>query len=367
VLVVDGDLPEAEPVSEEAPFSAEPDQARWYFYTSGTTAEPKGARHTDAALFEAANGMIAAAEMGAADRFAMVAPITHIGGIACLCISLLTGMQLLFVETFDPQRTPMWLREEGVTLPGIGTPFFLAYLAAQRAHPELAPLFPKARAFLSGGAPKPVALHYELKGEMGTVGIVSGYGLTEAPILTFGSIHDSDEELANSEGRPCPGVELVLVDDEVRVKAPQVMLGYVDSALDADAFDVGGYFRTGDLGRLDERMNLTITGRVKDIIIRNMENISAKELEDVLFTHPKVADVAVVGVPDERVGERACAVVVPASPEPPTLTELCQYLQSEGLSTRKMPEQLELIDVLPRNAMGKVLKAELRRSLTRPT
>jgi non-ribosomal peptide synthetase component E (peptide arylation enzyme) len=146
-----------------------------------------------------------------------------------------------------------------------------------------------------------------------------------------------------------------------------VMRGYVDSTLDADAFDENGYFRTGDLAVIDDRGNVRITGRVKDIIIRNMENISAKELEDNLFAHPKVADVAVIGLPDDRTGERACAVVVPAeAADPPTLAELCDYLLEKGLMKQKLPEQLEIIDALPRNPTGKIVKFELRDTYAKP-
>ena len=150
-------------------------------------------------------------------------------------------------------------------------------------------------------------------------------------------------------------------EGELRVKARQVMRGYVDSALDADAFDDEGWFRTGDLGRINAHGNVVITGRLKDVIIRKGENISAKEVEDALFTHPKIAEAAVVGLPDDRSGERACAVVVPVDPAvPPTLEELSDYLIGAGLMIHKVPEQLEIVAELPRNPSGKVLKHELR-------
>jgi non-ribosomal peptide synthetase component E (peptide arylation enzyme) len=140
------------------------------------------------------------------------------------------------------------------------------------------------------------------------------------------------------------------------------MLGYVDSTLDAEAFDEEGYFRSGDLGNLDDAGFIAITGRLKDVIIRKGENISAKEVEDLLFTSPQVADAAVIGLPDPRSGERACALVVPADPEnPPTLQELFEFLKDAGLMVQKIPEQLEILDVLPRNPTGKVLKHELRK------
>jgi acyl-CoA synthetase (AMP-forming)/AMP-acid ligase II len=168
------------------------------------------------------------------------------------------------------------------------------------------------------------------------------------------------------------GVELRLVtldgriaepgeEGEIRAKAPQMMKGYLDSSLDAEAFDEDGYFRTGDLGRVDSDGYVAITGRLKDIIIRKGENISAKELEDLLFTHDKIADVAVIGLPDPEAGERACAVVVPSDgAQPVTLADIGEFLKGKGLMTQKLPEQLEIVDALPRNPAGKVVKTELR-------
>jgi acyl-CoA synthetase (AMP-forming)/AMP-acid ligase II len=225
---------------------------------------------------------------------------------------------------------------------------------------------------IHGGSPKPPQLHFEAKERLGTAGIVSGYGMTECPMLAWNRPEDDDEDLATTEGVPVPGVDVLIVkpdgelaapgeEGEVRVRGLQLMKGYVDAALDNDAFDQAAYFRTGDVGRLDGRSRLTITGRLKDIIIRNMENISAAELESLLYDHPKVADVAVIGLPDRQTGERACVVVVAVdASDPPTLAELCEHLLATGLSKRKLPEQLELVDGLPRNAMEKVVKGELR-------
>jgi non-ribosomal peptide synthetase component E (peptide arylation enzyme) len=187
------------------------------------------------------------------------------------------------------------------------------------------------------------------------------------------TVHDSDDHLANTEGAPTPGVEVRIVtldgkvarpgeEGEIRAKGPMLFRGYLDSSLDADAFDDDGFFRTGDLGTSDAEGFLTITGRLKDVIIRKGENISAKEVEDLLFTSPDVADAAVVGIPDPDSGERACAVLVPADPAaPPTLEGLAAFCIDAGLMRQKIPEQLEIVDALPRNATGKVLKHELRK------
>jgi acyl-CoA synthetase (AMP-forming)/AMP-acid ligase II len=369
--VADKALPQGDVSQLPPPPDPSQEPVRWLFYTSGTTADPKGAKHTDRTIMASAIAMSVRQDLRAEDKAAMVFPFTHIGGIGWLYNALLTGCQLLFVEAFDAKTTPAFLASKGVTVAGAGTPFHMAYLAAQREDPGT-PLFPDLRLCTGGGAAKPPQLHYDCKAELGGVGIVSGYGLTEAPIIVMASVDDSDVVLAETEGQATPGVELRAVkldgtiagageEGEIRAKGPQLMKGYLDSSLDADAYDEDGFFKSGDLGTIDEGGNVRITGRVKDIIIRNMENISAKELEDILFTHPKVADVAVVGLPDARTGERACAVVVAKDPaDAPTLQQLCQHLLEAGLMKQKLPEQLEVLEVLPRNPTGKVVKYELR-------
>jgi cyclohexanecarboxylate-CoA ligase len=374
VLVADRSLPEGDPAHLPAPprLTTPADAPiRWVFYTSGTTADPKGAQHSDHTVLASAVGMIEALEIVPDDRSAMVFPFTHIGGIGWLFTMALTGCVGIFVEAFEPKGTVEVLRREDVTLAGAGTPFHMAYLAAQRANAGER-LFPQVRACPGGGAPKPPQLHYECKAELGGVGVVSGYGLTEAPILTMNTVRDSDQQLAETEGAATPGVELKVVtldgkvagsgeEGEIRAKGPQVFKGYLDSSLDADAFDEEGFFRSGDLGVVEADGHVRITGRLKDIIVRKGENISAKEIEDLLFEHPHVADAAVIGLPDEERGELACAVVVAAETgAPPELSELFEYLKDKGLSVQKIPERLELVDVLPRNPAGKVLKHELR-------
>jgi len=372
VLVADRTLPQGDPstlppISE--PLDADDQPVRWLFYTSGTTADPKGAQHTDASIAAVAFGMGERLDLTAEDRNALVFPFTHIGGITWLFSSLQSGCSNILMEGFHPQETPEVLSREHVTLAGSGTVFHQAYLAHQRSQPS--PVFPDVRGFPGGGAPKPPALVAEEREVFGAP-VLSGYGLTEAPILTMASTTDSDEELATSEGKPMPGVELKLVtiegelaapgeEGEIRAKAPQVMRGYLDPSLDAAAFDDEGYFRTGDLGRIDDRGNVVITGRLKDVIIRKGENVSAKEVEDLLYQHPSVADVAVIGLPDPASGERVCAVVQPAEGAPPIgFDDMVAFLKEQGLMNQKLPEQLEVVDLLPRNPAGKVLKHVLR-------
>ncbi|MEO6317911.1 MAG: AMP-binding protein [Acidimicrobiales bacterium] len=372
VLVADKSLPQGDPSSLPPVPDPGDDVVRWYFYTSGTTADPKGAQHTDRTILASALAMNACLAVTDADRNAVVFPFTHIGGIGWLFSAVAVGFPTVYIERFDPARTIALIQEHEVTMAGAGTPFHMAYLAAQRQLPDGDQLFPSVRVYCGGGAPKPPQLHYDVKAELGGVGIVSGYGLTEAPIIVMGTVHDTDEQLAHTEGRATGSTQLRTVtlegkeagigeEGEIRAKAPQLMKGYLDSSLDADAFDEDGWFKTGDLGRLDADGMVTITGRVKDIIIRNMENVSAKEVEDVLFGHPDIADVAVIGVPDPRTGERVCAVVVPSDATAPiTFDALVAYAREQGLMTQKLPERIEIVDALPRNPTGKVLKFELR-------
>ncbi len=372
VLVADRTLPQGDPGSLPpitAAADADEQSVRWLFYTSGTTADPKGAQHTDASISAVARGMGERLALHEGDRNALVFPFTHIGGITWLFASLQSGCSNILMEGFHPQETPEVLARENVTLAGSGTVFHQAYLAYQRSQPQ--PVFPDVRGFPGGGAPKPPALVAEMR-EVFDAPVLSGYGLTEAPILTMASTDDTDDELATSEGKPMPGVELKLVtvegvvagpgeEGEIRAKAPQVMRGYLDASLDAAAFDEEGYFRTGDLGRIDERGNVVITGRLKDVIIRKGENVSAKEVEDLLYLHPAIADVAVIGLPDPDSGERVCAVVQLAEgADGLAFEDMVAFLKGEGLMNQKLPEQLELGDLLPRNPAGKVLKHVLR-------
>ena len=374
VLVADKALPQGDPATLPPPPDPSQDPVRWYFYTSGTTADPKGAQHTDRTILAGAVGMSERLGCSDQDINAVVFPFTHIGGIGWLVSALVYGFPTVYIERFDPAKVVELIQQHGVTMAGAGTPFHMAYLAAQRQLPAGEDLFPSVRVYCGGGAPKPPQLFYDIKSEMSSgnsAGIVSGYGLTEAPIIAMGSIHDTEEQLALTEGRASGGATLRVVtlegkeggigeEGEIRVKAPQMMKGYLDSSLDAEAFDEDGWFKTGDLGRIDADGMVTITGRVKDIIIRNMENVSAKEVEDVLFTHPDIADVAVIGVPDPKTGERVCAVVVASEGKDVTFDSMVAHCKEQGLMTQKLPERLELVDALPRNPTGKVLKFELK-------
>ena len=265
-----------------------------------------------------------------------------------------------------------------MTLAGAGTVFHSAYLAAQRRNPGRR-IFPTVRAFPGGGAPKPAHLHDEIKAELGGAGIVSALGLTECQIVAMCDMDDPDDKLATTEGRPAPGAQVKVInpdehlcgpneEGELRLIAPQMFLGYVDAGLNAEAFDSDGYFRTGDLGFFDEDGYVHVVGRLKDVINRKGENISAKEIEDELYHHPDIREVAVIGLPDPASGERCCAVIVPSDPGKRLDMEGVQaFLDSRGLMRQKWPEQLEFVTELPRAPAGKVLKQELKNRFAPPT
>jgi len=347
-------------------------EARWLTYTSGTTADPKGAKHTDYGVGAVPLALAQRLDVQPGDRYALVFPFPHIGGIALLYMALQTGCSHLLDETVDPVATIDFLAEYRCTHAGTGTPFYLMYLAAQERLTAAGKgaLFPDLKVCPGGGAPIPPALHRRIVDELGGVGVASGWGLTETPVLTNADITDPDDKLSTTEGRALPGVELIAVDEhertcapgeegELRAKGPQVMLGYVDASLDADAFDVNGFFRTGDLGIIDPDGYVTITGRLKDIIIRNGENVSAKEVEDLLFSSPEIADVAVFGVPDTRTGERVVAAIVAAEGATPSVDSIGTFLDDAGLRKQARPERVDLLEALPRSPAGKVLKREL--------
>ena len=354
-----------------APAAVRPEDAawRWVFYTSGTTSDPKGAKHSDATLAASARGIGPPHRFDSNDRVSLVFPYPHIGGPSLLFSALMVGYALLLTETFDIDVVIETLSANGVTLAGPGPAFWQAFIATQQREPNRV-LFPKLRALIGGGAAKPANLQSEAREVLG-VDIVSGYGLTECPALAYNHLGDPDDVLA-TDGRAVLGVELQIVlpdgtnapvgfEGEIRVKGPMQFLGYLDSRLDAETIDHEGFVRTGDLGVLDAAGQLRVTGRRKDVIIRKGENISAKEVEDVLVEHPKVREVAVIGLPDAERGERGCAVVVPADPSDPlTLDDVRRHCLSMGLMKIKTPEQVECVAALPVNATGKVQKALLR-------
>ena len=382
VLVVDLDapvvpgvlrLPQGDPATLASPPPAVDREAlpvRWIYHTSGTTSDPKGARHTDSTVMHGASALIERLDIDEHDIYPVAFPVTHVGGVVILTTFLVTGARIALFESFDPATSPDRFAAYSPTLLGTAVPFFNAFLGAQERHGG-EPLYPALRACLGGGAPIPTEIHHALRRSFGVVGVVGSWGLTEFPNATCARCDDPPEVMTGSVGRPGTGVEVRVVDEhggdvvpgvegELVLRGPQQLIGYVNVELDASGFFPGRWFRTGDLGRLDADGNVWITGRLKEIVIRNAENISVAEIENVLSHHPDVLEATVIGLPDPQTGERVCAVVVTRDARQLTLEVLRVHCAALGLARHKCPEQIEHVDLLPRNAMGKVQKPELR-------
>jgi acyl-CoA synthetase (AMP-forming)/AMP-acid ligase II len=353
-------LPDGDPALLPAP-PADGTSVRWIYWTSGTTSDPKGVLHTDRSLIAGGSCLAHALRLTPDDVGSMAFPYAHIAGPDYTVMLLLYGFPAVMFEQFALPDALEGYRKHGVTVAGGSTAFYSMFLAEQRKQPGTK-VIPSLRLLAGGGAPKPPEVYHSVVREM-RVQLTHGYGMTEVPMITMGAPDDTVENLATTEGRPPEGMEIrIAAGGEVRLRGEAVCQGYLDPEQTAEAFDAEGFLRTGDLGEVTASGHLILTGRLKDVIIRKGENISAKEIEDLLAAHPDVGDVAVVGLPDVERGERVCAVVE----QPPgagelTLAAVTDYLRAEGLSVHKLPEQLEIVDALPRNeTLRKVLKYKLR-------
>ncbi|MEV5507792.1 class I adenylate-forming enzyme family protein [Streptomyces orinoci] len=368
-VITPGDL-EGTP-AKVPPEPANGSAVRWVYWTSGTTADPKGVLHTDRSLLAAGAALAEALRPERADVGSIAFPYAHVGGVQYLVMLLLCGFPALLIEHFALPGALDAYRRHRVTIAGGSTAFYAMFLAEQRKALDR-PLLPALRMLAGGGAPRPPALHREVTGELGC-SLLHGYGMTEAPLITMGTPGDPPERLAATEGRPFGGMEIRVTaadgtplpagaEGEIRVRGPALCRGYADPGHRGRAFDRDGFLPTGDLGRLTPDGYLVLTGRLKDIIIRKGETISASETERLLRAHPAVEDVAVIGLPDRDRGERVCAVLqLRPDVQRLTLAEVSGYLRGKGLAVYKLPEQVEIVAELPRgHTLRKVLKDELR-------
>jgi acyl-CoA synthetase (AMP-forming)/AMP-acid ligase II len=373
VLLTDDGLPEADPDAlpplqpRDSP-AAPP--VRWIFYTSGTTADPKGVCHTDESICAAGHALVVHHQLSADDVGSIAFPIAHAGGAQYLASMFQAGFPAVLLERFVPADSLRVMRRHAVTIAGGGTAFYRAVLDEQRRQPQK-PVLPTLRKLTGGGSAKPPQLFHDVRRELG-VPILHGFGMTESPCVAMGALADSDEQLANTEGAAVPGISIRIVhpggspaavweDGEIEFRGTLVAAGYVDPALTAASFTADGWLRSGDIGHLRGDGHLVVTGRIKDVIIRKGENVSAREVEELLLGHPAVNDVAVIGLPDGERGELVCAVIeIAPGGATPNLPQLQAFLRDCGLAILKLPERLEVVGELPRNALGKVVKTELR-------
>jgi len=350
----------------------DPDDTCLLIYTSGTTADPKGVRHSTNTL--ASEIISTASALGERRGVNLAAfPAGHIAGVLGLLRMFLMGVSSVVMDQWDPALAARLVAEYSCTTTS-GAPFFLASLLDEAARQGIG--LETLRNYMVGAAsvPRPLVERADAIG----IPVYRAYGSSEHPVITTGTpLHRLDKR-AGTDGTLTPGNEIRILDDddkevsigrdgEIVSRGPELFLGYTDPVLDAEAHLPGGWFRTGDIGRLDEDGHLTITDRKKDIIIRGGENIASKEVEDLLTLHPSVTEVAAVGRPDARYGERVAVFVTLAPGQQIDLAEVVRHFSTLGVARQKFPEYVEVVSEFPRSLSGKIRKVELRDRLRRET
>ncbi|MGH8979158.1 MAG: AMP-binding protein [Acidimicrobiia bacterium] len=349
--------------------AARPDDVCVLAYTSGTTSAPKGVMHSHRTLLAEVRHIQPWITPGS--PILMGSPVTHATGmLGAVLAPMAIGEAIHLIDRWDPDRVLDIMLEADIGA-GTGASVFLASVIDHpRFTAEHARRMPRVGL---GGAPVPVVL-----GERAAahgISIVRAYGSTEHPSVSGSSFEAPAGKRHATDGSPLPGVEIRLVDDggapapigvagEIWSRGPDLCVGYTDAALTADAFDAEGWYRSGDVGVLDADGYLTITDRLKDVIIRGGENVSAAEVEEAIATLPQIAEVAVVAAPDARLGEHASAVVrLAAGVELIELRDITDHLERIGVARQKWPEELHVVDDFPRTATGKIRKVDLRREV----
>lgn len=362
-LLADGDGDQSLP-------GADPDAVKLVMYTSGTTGRAKGVLHSHNSLQAENWARQAHLGVGAGDVLFNPSPVTHVtGALYSLCMPFTLGVTTILMDVWDPAAAVGIMRHRRATGMIASTIFLEALLAEARRQDEH---LPDLRFYLCGGAQvRPETIH-DAAGHFTNCVFARIYGSTEVPNITAGINRRADTALGAETDGQIFGCEARVVDPvtgapvapgevgEIVARGPQMFLGYTRAEDNRDAFDADGFFRMGDLGRLVHDDFIVITGRKKDLIIRGGENISPKEVEDVLLGHPAIADIAIVAMPSARTGEMACAFVIARAGQAIDLPEIKRFLVAAGLAMQKIPEHLELVDDLPRTAIGKVRKDVLR-------
>ncbi len=362
------ELRSSEPI--DGPVHVDPDTPALIAYTSGTTADPKGVVHTHRTLGCEVRQL--AANQAGRDRPSLVgAPVGHaIGMLGGLLCPIVAGKPIFLIDGWDPPTVLDAMIEEQISAGSGSTYFFTSLLD----HPNCTPEHVELMHYIGlGGSPIPDAVAERADG-LG-ISLVRSYGCTEHPSVT-GSQHEAPKEKRlHTDGRPLAWVEVRTVDEdgkdveigqpgEILSRGPDRFAGYTDSTLSDESVDADGWFSTGDVGILDTEGYLTITDRVKDIIIRGGENVSAAEVEQILAHMEGVAEVAVVAAPDERLGEHGCAFFrMQPGHETPDLDSMKVHLQEAGLARQKWPEEIRTVEEFPRTPSGKVQKFVLRQRL----
>jgi acyl-CoA synthetase len=334
-------------------------------FTSGTTSNPKGVVHSHQTLGFETRQLLEnyPAERG---RQLTGTPVGHfIGMLAAFLIPVLEGAPIDLLDVWDPGKVLKLIERDGLSIGG-GPPYFVTSVLD---HPDCTA--EHVRHFTTvglGGSTVPATVTRRLA-DLGMF-VFRSYGSSEHPSITGSSPSAPEDKRLYTDGNPRPGVEIRLgPDGEIYSRGPDLCLGYTDPELTAKAFDEDGWYRTGDVGVLDEDGYLTITDRKADVIIRGGENISALEVEEVLLTMPAVAEAVVVSAPDAQLGERAAAVLrVKPGHAMPTIEEVRDHFKGAGVAAQKWPEELHQVADFPRTASGKVQKFLVRQGIaTQPT
>ena len=299
-------------------------------YTSGTTGRPKGVLHSHNSMHALICQIRDYWQVQPGDRFLVPSPIAHIGGsIYAFECPLLLGTSAVLMERWNADEAVELIRAKHCTHMAGATPFLEQILAAaERAGTRL----PELKLFICGGASVSPSLIRRAAEYFERAVVTRVYGSTEVPVTTVGAPLDPDHA-ADTDGRAGFAQDRAAAaasDGEIHARGPQMLVGYLHPDDEAGSFDADGYFRTGDLARWVDDDYLVVTGRVKDVIIRNGENIAPKEIEDILIDHPGIAEIAVVGLPDTRTGERACAVIVPTDQPRSRRREPAQFPAGPG-------------------------------------
>ena len=350
-----------------------PDEVTSLGFTSGTTGQPKGVMHTANTLAASLEAMIRGQQLTANDVFHMASTVGHHSGFEWgVRLALHLGAQLVLQETWDPAVFVHMIEKERITFSLGATPFLADTLRAPNlTEHDISSL----RIFVCGGAPIPHPLAEEA-GRRLPCRLVPVWGMTENSAVTAVLPSDPAEQIVNTDGQALPGMEVTVLDDngaplaqgqegELYTRGAFLFVGYVQGRRFTEQyFTPDGWFATGDRAVMDAMGFIRITGRSKDIIIRGGENIPVKEIEDLLLRHPQVRGVVLVGLPDPRLGEIACACVIPESGEPLTLEQVRAFLRNERVTRSFWPERLECMDEFPMTPSGKVQKFRLRELLT---
>ncbi|MFI5472507.1 3-phosphoshikimate 1-carboxyvinyltransferase [Streptomyces cacaoi] len=346
-----------------------PEMTAQLLFTSGTTSEPKGVTQPTRNLVRAAAMEIGHLGLGEQDTIWVPSPLAHqTGFLYGMVLALVLGVPQILQPEWDAKRALQSLNDHRATFVQAATPFLSDLVKAVEESGETPQ---HLRIFVATGAMVPRGLAERAGRVLGT-DVCGAFGTTETCLGALSSPGDEPRQRWGSDGRALDGIELRITDDEgvvlpagkegnFELRSPTVFEGYLERPdLTSQAFAEDGWYRTGDLATIDTDGFLRITGRVKDVINRGGEKIPVAEIEQLLFGHPAVDDVAVVAMPDERLGERACAFVVPAGGTELTFEDMRRHLDGHEVAKQYWPERLERIDALPRNPIGKVKKFELR-------